>query len=86
MSEPAILNAKGIFRGQIEKGVQYYHVTGEDADGDQVVLIFGCRPNFTAAIDTAFSRLFPVIFKAPNTVKLVTDNIIDLPVKGETIQ
>lgn len=86
MSEPVILNAKGIFKGQIEKGVQYYHAVGEDADGDQVILIFGCRPNFAGSIDTAFSRLFPITFKAPNVTKPVTDNIIDLPIKGETIQ
>ena len=83
MSDPAILNAKGIFKGQIEKGVQYYHVVGEDADGDQVILIFGCRPNFTKAIDTAFKKLFPVFFKAPDAAKPITDNVIDLPVKGD---
>jgi hypothetical protein len=84
MSEPAIINAVGVFKGQIENGVLYYHAVGEDAEGDQVVLLFGCQPNFSEAIDKAFSRLFPVRFKAADTVKPLADTI-DISPKGDTI-
>ena len=83
MSEPAIINSTGIFKGQIENGVQYYHVTGEDADGDKVIIIFGCKTNFSDAIDTSFRRLFPVRFKAADPVAGFDKPIIDITPEGE---
>ena len=83
MSEATILNAKGIFKGQIEKGAQCYHVVGEDANGNQVVLIFGCKPNFTTTVDTAFSRLFSVRFKAADPILPLDKEIIGITPEGD---
>ena len=85
MNEPAILNAKGIFKGQSEKGVQFYNVFGEDADGDQVVLIFGCKQNFTETVDKAFSRLFPITFQVSETTPPPEKEVINIPLEGDTI-
>ena len=81
MSEPAILNPRGIFKGQAEKGVQFYHVIGDDADGDTVILIFGCKVNFSDTVDKAFSRLFPVAFKPD--MKPESKETIDITPKGD---
>jgi hypothetical protein len=70
MSEPAIINAVGVYKGQIENGVLYYHAIGEDAEGDQVVFLFGCQPNFSETVDKALSKLFPVRFKTVDPVKV----------------
>lgn len=84
MSEPSILNAKGVFKGQLEKGVQFYHVVGEDADGDQVILIFGCGLNYAETIDKSFTRLFPILFKAEEIAPSPSQDIIDITAKQET--
>ena len=57
MSEPIILSSQGVFKGPMEKGVQYYHAVGVDGNKQQYIMVFGTKPNFAEAIDKSFERL-----------------------------
>ena len=67
MSEPVILSAVGISKGQIINGNQSYTVVARDLDNTLYYTIFVCKPNYTDTIENAFKKLLPIQIKEEET-------------------
>jgi hypothetical protein len=65
MCESKILQATGIYKGNVEKGVQFFNVTGEDENKNPYSLYFMCKDHYTDTIINAFRRLHPVLINKP---------------------
>ena len=65
MGEQIVLQAKGIYKGNLEKEVQFFNVVGEDLSGNIYSLHFMCKNHYTETIVNAFRRLHPVLMQKP---------------------
>lgn len=65
MGESKVLQATGIYKGNVEKGVQFFNVTGEDENKNSFSLYFMCKDHYTETIINAFRRLRPVLLDRP---------------------
>lgn len=54
------LDAKGVRKGTLQKGFQYYEFIAEAKDGSLFVFIMACRTMYTDAVEKALSRLHPI--------------------------
>lgn len=84
MNEGIILKPLGIFRGPVDKGIQYYTLSGEDAVGTLFAMHYGTKFCYIDSIEKAFSRLVPLKLEAPEQEPPLEADIIDIePDKGE---
>jgi hypothetical protein len=60
MGEQIVLQAKGVYKGNLARGVQFFDVVGEDQSGNTYLLHFMCKDHYTDTIINAFRRLHPV--------------------------
>jgi len=65
MGEQIVLQAKGIYKGNLEREVQFFNVVGEDLSGNTYSLHFMCKNHYTETIINAFRRLHPVLMRKP---------------------
>lgn len=65
MGESKVLQATGIYKGSVEKGVQFFDVIGEDENKNSFSLCFMCKDHYTETIVNAFKRLHPVLLNKP---------------------
>lgn len=65
MGEQIVLQAKGIYKGNLEREVQFFDVVGEDLSGNTYSLQFMCKNHYTETIINAFRRLHPVLMQKP---------------------
>lgn len=65
MGEQIVLQAKGVYKGNLEKEVQFFSVVGEDLSGNIYSLHFMCRNHYTDTVINAFRRLHPVLMNRP---------------------
>ena len=65
MGEQIILQAKGVYKGNLENRVQFFNVVGEDQSGNTYSLHFMCKDHYTDTITNAFRRLHPVLMQKP---------------------
>jgi len=65
MGEQIVLQAKGIYKGNLEREVQFFNVVGEDLSGNTYSLHFMCKNHYTETIVNAFRRLHPVLMQKP---------------------
>ena len=65
MGEQIILRAKGIYKGNVEREVQFFGVVGEDLSGNIYSMHFMCKNHYTETIINAFRRLHPVLMQKP---------------------
>ena len=65
MGEQIVLQAKGIYKGNLEREVQFFDVVGEDLSGNIYSMHFMCKNHYTETIINAFRRLHPVLMQKP---------------------
>jgi hypothetical protein len=67
MGESKVLQATGIYKGSVERGVQFFNVTGEDENKNTFSMHFMCKDHYTETLINAFKRLHPVLVNKPIT-------------------
>lgn len=65
MGESKVLQAHGVFKGNLENRVQFFNVVGEDENGVTYSMHFMCKDHYTETIINAFKRLHPVKLNRP---------------------
>ena len=65
MGESKVLQAYGVFKGNLENIVQFFNVVGEDENGVTYSMHFMCKDHYTETIINAFKRLHPVKLNRP---------------------
>ena len=67
MEESKVLQATGIYKGNVENGSRFFNVTGIDENNNSFSLFFMCKDHYTETIINAFRRLHPVLLNKPIT-------------------
>jgi hypothetical protein len=52
-----MLKCTGLYRGPIDKQIQYYALSAEDSKGNVFSVSFGCKINYSESVEKAFSRI-----------------------------